>query len=329
MHCLRAIPMLRITSMKCILWWQQLHLPPTLWPGISPSSGGAVEACLKELAAGRACQFYRAINFFARLPPNAPTFSALCTVSVCWGFFAPGGKTQDAWSHKVHNFGNIFVDRFLNTGKSSFRWHFYVQAGELAEGWLKRGGPLLSPFLMGRCYRGLVKDIKRWVADGGKLPSTKTSPTDLKPQHRSFQGQFKLILSNQGLYTRPLAVEPQILASREYTHLAHLFHLILVTTPYIFACCHPFTSFACSLDRVEIKAAAGLSGNSLNRRDEVCRWRAGVPVLPGRGGMHKFIGGKISDKLCQMLTPMPCWLLPEKGSGGGSKEICIIPLYQS
>ena len=161
-----------------------------------------------------------------------------------------------ARSHKVHNFRNIFVDRFLNTGKSSFRWHFYVQAGELAEGWLKRGGPLLSPFLMGRCYRGLVKDIKRWVADGGKLPSTKTSPTDLKPQHRSFQGQFKLISSNQGLYTRPLAVGPQILASREYTHLAHLFHLILVTTPYIFACCHPFTSFACSLDRVEIKAAA-------------------------------------------------------------------------
>ena len=27
--------------------------------------------------------------------------------------------------------------------------------------------PLLSPFLMGRCYRGLVEDIKRWVADGG------------------------------------------------------------------------------------------------------------------------------------------------------------------
>ena len=31
--------------------------------------------------------------------------------------------------------------------------------------------------------------------------------------------------------------------------------------------------------------------------------RAGVLVLPDRGGMHKFIGGKISDKLCQMLTP--------------------------
>ena len=28
-----------------------------------------------------------------------------------------------------------------------------------------------------------------------------------------------------------------------------------------------------------------------------------MAVLAGRGGMHKFIGGKISDKLCQMLTP--------------------------
>ena len=44
--------------------------------------------------------------------------------------------------------------------------------------------------------------------------------------------------------------------------------------------------------------------NSLNRRDEVRLVVVGRCGGAGRpGGMHKFIEGKISDKLCQMLTP--------------------------
>ena len=64
-----------------------LHFLSTLRSGISPllllQSKPALKSMLQEGGAGRACQFYRAINFFAQLPPNAPTFSAPCTELVC------------------------------------------------------------------------------------------------------------------------------------------------------------------------------------------------------------------------------------------------------
>ena len=42
-----------------------------------------------------------------------------------------------------------------------------------------------------------------------------------------------------------------------------------------------------------------------------------MAVLADRGGMHKFIEGKISDKLCQMLTPAAAADFLEKGVVGG------------
>ena len=86
LQCVRAIAMLRLyyrhevhLMMAAAL---PLHFLPLYDAAFLPllQSKPALKSMLQGAGKpGRACQFYRAINFFAQLPPNAPTFSALCT----------------------------------------------------------------------------------------------------------------------------------------------------------------------------------------------------------------------------------------------------------
>ena len=87
LHCVRAIAMLRLyyrhevhlmMAPALLLHFLPLYDPPFL--PLLLQSKPALKSMLQGAGRlGRACQFYRAINFFAQLPPNAPTFSALCT----------------------------------------------------------------------------------------------------------------------------------------------------------------------------------------------------------------------------------------------------------
>ena len=87
LHCVRAIAMLRLyyrhevhlmMAPALLLHFLPLYDPPFL--PLLMQSKPALKSMLQGAGRlGRACQFYRAINFFAQLPPNAPTFSALCT----------------------------------------------------------------------------------------------------------------------------------------------------------------------------------------------------------------------------------------------------------